>query len=242
MPLRGQGNDCTFRIVRHDEWAQCRWPRPDFERWHPTGTPTFKDGKAICPRCGHLMEGDEVKQVARSHEGGLSSQLYAVCSKVPVKLTYRDDKVKPVGSGASAHRGRRISTPSPPPRPSCAACCRNGKPRASFRMKRCRGTWRTSEPREYGMSRWRDFFLPRQLLTNLVILEEIRAAQERAKADLPADQAEAVGVYLAFILDKVVSYNNVCTTWHSGRKTVRSNFSRSRLPVRGQLLRVRRGS
>lgn len=225
VPSRGQGNDCTFRIVHRDEWAECRWPRPDFTQWHPTGTPTFKDGKAICPRCGHVMDGDEVKAVARSREGGLAAQLYAVCSQVPVKVTYRDGTVK-------TRWLWRFRAPRKEDLDAVAA--------AETELRRLLPQWEAKglvpneeipedmedkRPREYGMKRWRDFFLPRQLLTNLVILEEVRAAQKRAKADLPADQAEAVGVNLAFILDKVVSYNNVCTTWHSGRKTVRSNFS-----------------
>jgi putative DNA methylase len=225
VPPRSQGNDCTFRIAPRDEWGQCRWPRPDFERWHPTGTPTFKDGKAICPRCGHIMDGEEVKAVARSREGGLASQLYAVCSQVPVRLTYRNGEEK-------TRWLWRFRAPRREDMDAIGA--------AEAELRRLLPQWeakglvpneevpegeKTREPRNMGIVRFRDFFLPRQLLTNLVILEETLAAQELAKAELPADQAEAVGVYLAFILDKVVSYNNVCTTWHSGRKTVRSNFS-----------------
>jgi adenine-specific DNA methylase len=76
------------------------------------------------------------------------------------------------------------------------------------------------------MPHWRDLFLPRQLLTNVVILEEIRAAQARARAELPEAEAEAVSVYLAFILSKVVNYNSVNTFWHYGRLTVAQTFSR----------------
>ena len=226
VPPRGQANDCTFRMVHRNQWAQCRWPRPDFERWHPTGTPTFKDGKAICPRCGHVMDGDEVKAIGRSHEGGLASQLYAVCSQVPVKLTYRDGKEK-------TRWLWRFRAPRKEDLDAIAA--------AESELRRLLPHWEAKglvpneeipedmedkRPREYGMTRWRDFFMPRQLLTNLVILEEIRVAQERAKAELAADQAEAVGVYLAFILDKVVNYNSVNTFWHYGRLTVTQTFSR----------------
>src|SRR5206468_9537377 len=73
---------------------------------------------------------------------------------------------------------------------------------------------------------WRALFLPRQQLTNLVVLEEIRAAQARAQVELPEAEAEAVGVYLAFALSKVVNYNSVNTFWHYGRKTVTQTFSR----------------
>ena len=40
-----------------------------------------KTGKVICPRCGHLDDGDHVKRIDRPREGGLKSQLYAVCLK-----------------------------------------------------------------------------------------------------------------------------------------------------------------
>lgn len=226
VPPRSQGNECRFRIVPRDDWTDCRWPRPDFDRWHPTGTPTFKDGKAICPRCGHVMDGDEVKAAARSREGGLAAQLYAVCSQVPVKVTYRDETVK-------TRWLWRFRAPRQEDLDAIAA--------AEAELRRLLPHWEAQSlvpdeeipedmedkrPREYGIKRFRDFFLPRQLLTNLVILEEIRAAQERAKAELPAGQAEAVGVYLAFILDKVVNYNSVNTFWHYGRLTVTQTFSR----------------
>jgi putative DNA methylase len=85
---------------------------------------------------------------------------------------------------------------------------------------------KTREPRNMGLIRWRDLFLPRQLLTNVVILEELHAAQVRARAELPEAEAEAVSVYLSFILSKVVNYNSVNTFWHYGRRTVTQTFSR----------------
>lgn len=85
---------------------------------------------------------------------------------------------------------------------------------------------KTREPRNIERMYWRDLFLPRQLLTNLTVLEEICNAQERARKELPEDEAEAVSVYLAFVLSKVVSYNSVNTFWHYGRQTVAQTFSR----------------
>ena len=61
VPQQGQSDYCSFRIVRRAEWKDCAWPRPGFEHWDPRDTPTCKDGQAICPRCGHLMSGEEVK-------------------------------------------------------------------------------------------------------------------------------------------------------------------------------------
>jgi adenine-specific DNA methylase len=226
VPGNGVSNDCTFRIVKREEWRDCRWPAPDFDSWHPKNTPTFKDGKAICPRCGKVMDGDEVKAIARTRTGGLPSQMYAVVSKVPVKLTYKngDEKVRymwrfrsPIRKDLDAVR------------------------RAEIELDRLLPGWegkglvpdedihvgdKTKEPLNMGINRWRDLFLPRQLLTIMVILEEIKKAQAQAYEELPEDEAQAVSVYLAFILSKVVNYNSVNTFWHYGRKTVTQTFSR----------------
>jgi len=226
VPPIGKGNDCTFRIVKKSEWKDCRWPKPGFEKWHPRDTPTFKDGDALCPRCDNVVDGDEVKEIARSRKGGLPAQMYAVASKVPVKVTYQngDEKIRYMW---------RFRAPSDEDLQAVE--------KAEAELNRLLPKWesqglvpdeeipegeKTKEPLNVGFNHWRDLFLPRQLLTNLVVLEEIRNAQQQAKSELPADEAEAVSVYLAFILSKVVNYNSVNTFWHYGRQTVTQTFSR----------------
>lgn len=226
VPQRGRGNDCTFRIVKKDEWKNCRWPAPDFDTWHPRNTPTFKDGKAICPRCGNVMAPEKVKEIARSRTGGLPSQMYAVCSQVPVKLTYRNGDVK-------VRYMWRFRAPTQ--RDLDAVRAAEGKLSELLPKWEAMGLVpteeipegeKTREPRNMGLFLWRDLFLPRQLLTNLTILEEIRNAQKRLREELPEDEAEAVSVYLAFILSKVVNYNSVNTFWDYTRNKGAQTFSR----------------
>jgi putative DNA methylase len=226
VPALHEGNVCTFRIVRYDEWSKCVWPRPGFQHWHPRETPTFKDGAAICPRCPYIVDKGRVKEIAKSRPGGLKSQLYTVCAQVPVKLTYRngEEKVRYLW---------RFRTPAEADLDAVLA--------GEDELNRLLPRWeaqdlvpnediplgdKTREPRNVGILRWRDLFLPRQLLTNMVILEEIRHVQEKVREEHSADQAEAIGVYLAFVLDKVINYNSVNTFWHYGRKTVAQTFSR----------------
>jgi putative DNA methylase len=224
VPRYGQSNDCTFRIVSRAEWKDCIWPCPGFERWDPRDTPTFKDGRALCPRCGQLIDGDDVKSIARSREGGLAAQIYAVCSQVLVKLTYRNGDVKVCYLW-------RFRPPTQADLDAVQA--------AEEELARLRPRWEAQDlipteavpedmedkrPREYGMPHWRDFFLPRQLLTNVVILEEIRAAQVRARAELPESEAEAVSVYLALILSKIINYNSASSSWHDSRQQLRGTM------------------
>jgi len=226
VPPEGGGNDCVFRVVKRSEWGGCLWPRPGFTQWHPRDTPTFKDGDAICPRCGNIVDGEEVKARARSQAGGLPAQMYAVCSQVPVKLTYRN----------GAEKVRYLWRFRAPTAADLAAVLAAGE-----ELRRRLPQWeaeglvpdeeipegdKTKEPRNMGFSRWRDLFLPRQLLTNLTVLDEIRQAQARARAELPPAEAEAVSVYLAFILSKVINYNSVNTFWDYTRNKGAQTFSR----------------
>ena len=139
--------------------------------------------------------------------------MYAVCSQVPVKLTYRNGDVKvrylwrfraPTQADLDAVQAAEEELARLRPRWEAQGLIPTEEVPEDMEDKR---------PREYGMPRWRDLFLPRQLLTNVVILEEIRAAQARARAGLPEAEAEAVSVYLAFMLSKVVNYNSVNTFW-----------------------------
>jgi adenine-specific DNA methylase len=228
VPPFGQSNDCTFRIVGAAEWKNCRWPRLGPDPWHPRNTPTYKDGSALCPRCEqgkHIVDEGDVKKVAQSRVSGLPSQMYAICSQVPVKLTYRD--------GSTAIRFLwRFRAPAQADLDAVHA--------AEQELSANQSRWASLIPTEpitpdsnynrghrlYGMNYWRDFFLPRQQLTIATILEEIRTAAATARAELPPEEAEAVAVYLSFIVSKVVNYNSVNTFWHYGRKTVAQSFSR----------------
>ena len=226
VPSRAQGNTCTFHIVPRSDWKNCHWPKPGFEKWHPRNTPTFKGGNADCPRCGHRIDGDQIKAFAKSQPGGLPSQMYAVASKVPVKLTYKNGDVK-------VRDMWRFRAPTEADLKAADA--------AREELNRLMPKWeaqdlvpdeqipegdKTKEPRNVGFYHWRDLFLPRQLLTNMVVLEEIRKAQEQVRADLSPDEAEAVGVYLAFILSKVINYNSVNTFWDYTRNKGAQTFSR----------------
>lgn len=69
-------------------------------------------------------------------------------------------------------------------------------------------------------------------MTVVTILEEVRAASFKARTQLQPEEAEAVAVYLAFVVSKVVNYNSVNTFWHYGRRTVTQTFSRHDLAFR----------
>lgn len=102
---------------------------------------------------------------------------------------------------------------------------------------------------EYGMKRWSDLFTSRQLVALTTFSDLVTEARERIVGDaiqagLPDDgeplceggagataYAEAVGVYLAFAVDKGANYWSSLCSWHQTRYGVVSTFGRQALPM-----------
>ena len=101
----------------------------------------------------------------------------------------------------------------------------------------------------YGMNTFADIFTTRQLVALTTFSDLVQEAMEQVKrdaitADLPDDDrplhnggdgatayAEAVGVYLAFVVDKCVDYWSTICTWHNSREIIRNTFGRQAVPM-----------
>ena len=86
-------------------------------------------------------------------------------------------------------------------------------------------------PPPYGMTNWADLFTDRQLVALTTLSDLVGEAMERIREDavaagIPDDStplreggdgaqafAEAVGVYLAFCVDRSADFSNTCTRW-----------------------------
>jgi putative DNA methylase len=103
---------------------------------------------------------------------------------------------------------------------------------------------------EYGMTRWRDLFTPRQLVALTTFSDLVQEARERVKRDavgaagLPNDDrslasggsgaiayADAVGVYLAFAISKLADRGSSICTWFTERDSTRNTFARQSIPM-----------
>ena len=112
---------------------------------------------------------------------------------------------------------------------------------------------------EYGMNKWRDLFTPRQLVALTTFSDLVAEAMDRVKNDhlgrgetpspLPTattvddDQplrdrgtgatayAEAVGVYLAFVLSKLADRGSTICTWFIERDSTGNTFARQSIPM-----------
>ena len=111
-----------------------------------------------------------------------------------------------------------------------------------------------SNPRDfktpgYGMSRWEDLFLPRQLealTTFSALLSEVhQEIQDNALAAGTAGAgtrladggsgaiayADAIVTYLAFAVDKCADYWSTICTWHNSKELIRNTFGRQAIPM-----------
>ncbi|MBT8573896.1 DUF1156 domain-containing protein [Polynucleobacter paneuropaeus] len=102
---------------------------------------------------------------------------------------------------------------------------------------------------EYGMKKWRDLFLPRQLkvLTTLAeLISEVRAKviADAKNAGMKDDgiliedgglqataYADAISTYLAFAVDRCADYSNTCTLWAATNQKVMHLFGKQAIAM-----------
>jgi putative DNA methylase len=101
----------------------------------------------------------------------------------------------------------------------------------------------------YGMTKWGDLFTDRQLVALTTFSDLVQVAQEQVRREAIAAgwseenlgidaggagataYAEAVSTYAAFAVDKGANYWSSLCSWHSGRDTITSTFSRQVVPI-----------
>ena len=104
-------------------------------------------------------------------------------------------------------------------------------------------------PPAYGLDTFDKLFTNRQLMALTTFSDLVHEAQAKAETDalaagLPDDgigiadhgtgaraYGEAVGVYLAFIVDKLTDYHSSICSWNAGRDQTRNVFGRQAIPM-----------
>ena len=114
----------------------------------------------------------------------------------------------------------------------------------------CRGTFASNaQGRHYGFYEFKDYFTKRQLValttfSGLVSEAQRKAEQDAISAGMKDDHlalrdggdgakayGEAVGVYLAFLVDKLADYNSSVCSWLLLRAGIRNTFGRQAIPM-----------
>ena len=101
----------------------------------------------------------------------------------------------------------------------------------------------------YGLHNFADLFTPRQLtmlitFSDLVAEAQLQATEDARAAGMADDgkglaeggcgataYGQAVGVYLAFVVDKLADYHSSICSWHSTREVIGHTFTRQAVPM-----------
>lgn len=211
------GRHCSFEIVAN--------PREHSDA-------TVKSGSAICPYsdCGRVIDGADIKSQARAGEMG--DQLFAIAfkRKLPAEYT-KTGKLKK----AKWERGYRA--------PSAAD---DNSEFIETTLLDLMPEWEALDlvPSEdipygyetnvrwplhlYGISKWSQFFAPRQLLChgiNVQIFRELLKNESPFTGEMPPVTRAALA-YVALSMEKIVNRNSRGSTWIFQREVVAQFFQR----------------
>ncbi len=209
--LRKGRNQAAVRLVAQSNMSECRFKiaegnHIDFD----PNLGTVKRGVGRSPWTGATIPGDYIK--AEAQAGRMGSQIYAIAAKKGRKLTFRlpqqTDLKALTAAGKELDRviNRWLLDGVVP---------NEGFPEVASDMR----------PHYYGMSEWKGFFSPRQLLTMGVAVEELRRLQGEMEKQLECHHAEAVGAYLATAVDKMADYCSLLCPWDPTYRKVAHVFS-----------------
>ncbi len=192
--------------------------------------PTVTRGVATCPYpdCGRVVDGDEIKRQAQG--GGMGEQLYAVAYKkrIPrILKSGRRGKDKWV-------RGYRAPRASDDNRAEVEARLAEKLPEwdaCDVVPSEVYGYMFSDRSRIYGVRKWTDLFSPRQLLchgTSVEVFREMLVADRRSllPGEELTEERKAAYVYLAFAIDKLISYNNRMCRWTVQTQNIAQIFDR----------------
>ncbi len=84
----------------------------------------------------------------------------------------------------------------------------------------------------YGMRTWRDLYTNRQLVTIGTLVNRVRETSDgMLKAGYDKDWIEAIGAYLAVVVDRVADYSSASCSWHNSGEKMGHTFARFALPI-----------
>ncbi len=175
---------------------------------------TYKAGVGVSVwRRDATFSGDYIQQQAKAGTG--SYTLLAVC--------FED----------STRRGRQFKAPTEQDLAAVAAAEQTvAELRPGWEVdgllpdEQIQSGYKTDELLRMGVTRWSDAFLPRQLLANTILLEQLLGLQPDLSRELGEEKARAVALHLAFALDRCTDYNSRQCNWDASRVKIRNSFDR----------------
>ncbi|MBL6956530.1 MAG: DUF1156 domain-containing protein [Chlorobium phaeobacteroides] len=192
----------------------------------------------------------DVDAVKRGTSAGKRSAFRCLMSSAPVSYDYIREEGKADRMGvklmvivAEGDRGRVYLSPTEEMAATALQATPDWKPDTPLHGK-CR-----VNVSNYGLDVYGDLFTPRQLVALTTFSDLVQEARERVKQDaiqagLPDDgkplaeqgagaaaYADALAVYLAFVIDKTSDRGSTICSWDSSRDSLRNTFGRQAIPM-----------
>jgi len=206
------------------------------------------DKYSFAVRTGKAEAAEAAKSGTKLSQGSFK----CLMSGSPFKYDYIDNEANSGRMGtrlmaivAEGKRGRVYLSPTPEHESLPLAVEYTWKPDTPSR-----GTWGSNaQGRRYGFNTFGDYFTDRQLVALTTFSDLVGEAMTRVRADAAvaglADDskslregsvgatayAEAVGVYLAFALDRMVDFSSTIATWRPKDSAMRSSLAKQAIPM-----------
>lgn len=212
MPLAG-----SFELSKKKGKEACVIPQFDYEQKKitykvrtgkgeiPEAGKTSRGAKFKCIMCGEATTPDYIKSEAM--QGRMGAQLMAVV--------------------AEGERERLYISPDKEHQHIAIVDKPENYPQGQIAGDR-RALWTPL----YGLANFEDLFTNRQLTALTTFSGLVAEAQAQVVADGGSEEyGQAVGVYLAFVVDKLTDYHSSICSWNPPRDGIRNTFGRQAIPM-----------
>ena len=220
---KGKKNPVAVRLVTHRDDVELNEPEYQIAKgsdidFYLKQTATYSRGKGVSPWDGQVIDGAYIRTEAQA--GRMGEVLYAVAIRTP--------------------QGRGFRAPTETDLIALAV--------AKAELERLIPQWekddtlpteavpegnKTKDLLNYGMTRWRDLFTPRQQLVHGCFVEEYYRLTDEVRSAIPdQDRANAVLALLAMMQGKAISYNSRQASWHVNRQSIAPTFALHAFPFR----------
>lgn len=178
-----------------------------------------KGGNATCPFCGTVADSRYVKEEGCAKRMGRQMMAivctwperqgkYYLSANVSLNLILDDEKIY-----------RRI----------LKLCKETG---LTLPDEPIEANPRSMDTQHFGLNKWSDIFIPRQLLALFFMTKlSLAAYAEMLNEEIDEEYAKAILTYLGIFVDRQAVYNSNLCSWHNTREIMQNPFGRPALPM-----------
>lgn len=211
-----KGNEAWLKPIFENNAFHFEVHNGKYDKRAENGTKKGKKALFCCPLCGDgLVSGDYIDKEAAN--GKTSAKIMAIVSegeKGRIYLSPDVDEIARINQNIEDYYNSNFIEDKIP-------------------HAECRGTFASNaQGRRYSFFEFKDYFTHRQLIALTEFTELIAEAQKKVIADGGSEEyGKAVGVYLAFVVDKLTDYHSSLCSWNPPRDGIRNTFGRQAIPM-----------